>query len=128
MTDEEIQSLPQRPANRAYTEYMVQACRQGEGAPECMMAVLPCMLSYGWIFQQLLERSPAVRKTRYWPFVQDYTDGHYESLCREWTTFADKVCSDSSEEQKNHYMQIFRECSLLELRFWKMSKHPREDI
>lgn len=128
LTDQGIQSLPQRPANRAYTEYMVQACRQGEGAAECMMAVLPCMLSYGWIFQRLLERFPDVRKTRYWPFVQDYAGGYYDSMCREWTAFADKVCADGSGEQKKHYMEIFRTCSLHELCFWQMSERPREDL
>lgn len=128
LTDQGIQALPQRPANRAYTEYMVQACKEGNGAAECMMAVLPCMLSYGWIFQNLLERFPSVRETIYWPFVQDYAGGRYDALCLEWSTFANKVCAGCTEVQKERYLQIFRTCSLHELRFWQMSEHPRNDF
>ena len=128
MTDQEIQSLPQRSANRAYTEFMVQACREGSGAAECMMAVLPCMLSYGWIFEQLLAQFPSVRGTGYWPFVQDYADGRYDALCRQWIAFADRVCADATDAQKEIYMQIFRTASRHELRFWEMSAQPREDL
>ena len=51
LTDEGIQSLPLRPENRAYVDYMIDTARNSEGAAECMMACLPCMLSYSWIFQ-----------------------------------------------------------------------------
>ncbi len=40
---------------------MIEAAKNGEGAAECMMACLPCMLSYGWIFQKLLEEKPSCR-------------------------------------------------------------------
>ena len=51
LSDGDIQHLPLRPENQAYTDCMIQAARDGEGTPECMMACLPCMLSYAWIFQ-----------------------------------------------------------------------------
>lgn len=70
ITDEEIQPLPLRPENRAYVDSMLAAARDGEGAAECMMACLPCMLSYGWIFGELIRRSPGVENTPYWPFVR----------------------------------------------------------
>ena len=63
LTDDDIQSLPQRPANRAYTDYMIEATKNGEGEAECIAAVLPCMLSYFWIFRRLLKRSPGVLDT-----------------------------------------------------------------
>ena len=40
LTDDDIQSLPQRPANRAYTDYMIEATKNGEGEAECIAAVL----------------------------------------------------------------------------------------
>ena len=128
LTDSKIQRLPQRPANKAYTDFMIQAARNGSGTAECMMVSLPCMLSYGWIFQRLLERFPAVRKTPYWPLVQDYAGGPYDSVCREWSAFADHTCAGSSAEQRRYYKRLFREASLHELRFWQMSESPREDI
>ena len=65
MREADIQSLPLRPESRAYLDCMIDAARTGEGEAECLMACLPCMLSYGWLFQKLLQRSPAVKDTYY---------------------------------------------------------------
>ena len=82
LTDEGIQSLPLRPENRAYVDSMIEAAKNGEGAAECMMACLPCMLSYGWLFQKLLQRSPAVKDTYYGALVLDYAGPGYDAACR----------------------------------------------
>ena len=37
-----------------------------------------CMLSYGWIFQKLLEEKPSVQDTLYGALVVDYADKGYE--------------------------------------------------
>ena len=58
LREADIQSLPLRPESRAYLDCMIDAARTGEGEAECLMACLPCMLSYGWLFQKLLQRSP----------------------------------------------------------------------
>ena len=122
ITDEEIQPLPLRPENRAYVDSMLAAARDGEGAAECMMACLPCMLSYGWIFGELIRRSPGVENTPYWPFVRDY------AICRAWSEFTDQACQDLAPERAKKCREIFRACSLHELHFWEMSAHPREDL
>ena len=72
LSEADLQALPLRPENRAYVDCMINAAKNGEGEAECIMACLPCMLSYGWIFQKMLDRSPAVRDTLYGPLVQDY--------------------------------------------------------
>ena len=120
ITDEEIQPLPLRPENRAYVDSMLAAARDGEGAAECMMACLPCMLSYGWIFGELIRRSPGVENTPYWPFVRDYAGNRSE--------FTDQACQDLAPERAKKCREIFRACSLHELHFWEMSAHPREDL
>lgn len=126
LDDEIVQRLPQRPENKAYTDFMLEAARGG--VAECMMASLPCTLSYGWIFRKLLERSPSVRDTVYWPLVRDYADESYEAVCQRWTAFGDKACEGLSGRRLERCMEIFRECSRLELGFWKMSERPREDL
>lgn len=126
LTDDDIQTLPQRPQNKAYTDCMIQAAK--EGVAECMMASLPCTLSYGWIFRKLLERSPEVRNTIYWPLVQDYADDSYEVICKKWVDFADRVCENLPPQRLAHCMDIFRACSELELHFWEMSNEPRTDL
>ncbi|OUQ17347.1 TENA/THI-4 family protein [Lachnoclostridium sp. An138] len=128
LEDADIQRLPLRPQNRAYVEEMHRAAGNSRQAPECMMASLPCMLSYGWIFKEMLKRDPQVKDTVYGRFVSDYAGKDYERLCREWTDFAEKVCGGLSEERKRRCLSIFRACSEHEKHFWEMSAVPREDI
>lgn len=128
LTDEGIQSLPLRPENRAYVDCMINAAKNGEGEAECIMACLPCMLSYGWIFQKMLDRSPAVRDTLYGPLVQDYAGPGYADACRAWAAYAEKVCTGLSPERAARCRAIFHDCSVHELHFWEMSAKPRTDL
>ena len=128
LTDEGIQSLPLRPENRAYVDSMIEAAKNGEGAAECMMACLPCMLSYGWIFQKLLEEKPSVQDTLYGALVVDYADKGYEAACRDWAAFAEKVCEGLSDERLARCREIFHACSEHELNFWAMAASPRSDL
>ena len=107
---------------------MVKAARDGQGAPECMMACLPCMVSYQWIFQRLLQQYPNVRQTPFWPLVRDYTSDAYEQACQSWLAYTDRIRQDLDGERKAQCSEIFRECSLHELHFWEMSLQPRTDL
>ena len=128
LTDAQIQTLPLRPQNCAYADCMIEAAKNGEGEAECMMACLPCMLSYGWIFQKLLARAPQVKDTPYWPLVRDYADQHYEDACRAWAAYAEKACAGLTPERVARCKEIFRQCSEHELHFWEMSASPRDDV
>lgn len=128
LTDEGIQSLPLRPENRAYVDSMIEAAKNGEGAAECMMACLPCMLSYGWLFQKLLQRSPAVKDTYYGALVLDYAGPGYDAACRAWAERAEAACTGLSPERAARCRAIFRACSEHELHFWEMCATPRTDI
>ena len=128
LDDDAIQRLPLRPENRAYVDHMLSAVREGEGAAECMMACLPCMLSYGWIFERLLRDHPDVLKTPYGAFVGDYAGGRYDAICGSWKRFAEKACRGLSPERRQRCLAIFRKSSLYELDFWRMSGRPREDL
>ena len=128
LTDEGIQRLPLRPENRAYVDYMIESAKNGEGAAECMMACLPCMLSYGWIFQKLLAEKPAVQDTLYGALVVDYADKGYEDACRAWAAYAEKACAGLTPERVARCKEIFRQCSEHELHFWETSASPRDDV
>ena len=93
-----------------------------------MMACLPCMVSYQWIFQRLLQQYPNVRQTPFWPLVRDYTSDAYEQACQSWLAYTDRICQDLDTEHKAQCSEIFRECSLHELHFWEMSLQPRTDL
>lgn len=89
---------------------------------------LPCMLSYGWIFQKLLEEKPSVQDTLYGALVVDYADKGYEAACRDWAAFAEKVCEGLSDERLARCREIFHACSEHELNFWAMAASPRSDL
>lgn len=125
LTDAEVQRLPRRPENAAYTAYMLEAAREGEGMAECMMACLPCMLSYAWIFRKLLENYPAVQNTVCWPLVRDYTGETYAQKCRDWLAYAEKLCADLSPVRQSRCREIFSMCSRYEESFWKMAGRMR---
>jgi len=128
LLDEEIQPLPLRPENRAYVDYMLNAAKNADDAVDCMMACLPCMLSYGWIFGEMLKNVPTVQNTPYARFVNDYAGERYESICKAWEAFTEKVCAGVSPEREAHCLEIFRTCSEHEHHFWEMAARPRTDL
>ena len=128
LREADIQSLPLRPENRAYLDCMIDAARNGEGEAECLMACLPCMLSYGWIFGEMLKNVPSVQNTPYARFVNDYAGERYESICKAWEAFTEKVCASIPPEREAHCLEIFRTCSEHERHFWEMAARPRTDL
>lgn len=128
LREADIQSLPLRLESRAYLDCMIDAARTGEGEAECLMACLPCMLSYGWLFQKLLQRSPAVKDTYYGALVLDYAGPGYDAACRAWAERAEAACTGLSPERAARCRAIFRACSEHELHFWEMCATPRTDI
>lgn len=127
ITDEEIQLLPLRKENQAYVNTMLEAAQSGSGAV-CLMAALPCMLSYAWIFERMFREHESIAETLCGPLVREYASPEYAQLCRVWMEDAWRICEPLNAEQKQRCKEIFRACSEHELRFWRMSGSPREDI
>ena len=128
LSEADLQALPLRPENRAYVDCMINAAKNGEGEAECIMACLPCMLSYSWIFQKLLKEHPAVQDAPYGALVADYAGRDYEEACRDWAAFAEKTCEGLSPERLARCHEIFHACSVYELDFWAMAALPRSDL
>lgn len=117
-TDDEIEFIDLLPENRNYIDFLFEIAERGNGC-EILMAVLPCMLSYSYIFRKLADE-PESRKSKYWDFIQDYADDRYAESCREWCDFADKKCGSLSEADRKKLGGIFEKASYLELDFWNM--------
>ena len=128
LTDEQIQPLPFRPQNRAYVDFMLGEAERAPGAAECMMTCLPCLISYGWIFGEILKTAPAAQQSPYARFVNDYAGDRYDSICKVWEAFANKSCAELSPERQAACLKIFRTCSEHELHFWEMAARPRTDL
>lgn len=119
MTDDDIELIAPLPENQNYIDFMIGIAEQGDGCA-ILMAVLPCMLSYSYIFRKLAAE-PGSQASRYWDFIQDYADERYAESCKEWYAFADQKCAPLSHEQKSQLSGIFEKASYLEYDFWNMA-------
>ena len=79
MTDNDIELIAPLPENQNYIDFMFEIASHGKNE-EILMAVLPCMLSYSYIFRKLAA-VPTSRQSRYWDFIKEYADEHYAESC-----------------------------------------------
>jgi len=119
MTDDDIELIAPLPENQNYIDFLMKTAECGNEC-EMIMAVLPCMLSYSYIFRKLAAQ-PESKKSRYWDFIQDYADDLYAESCKEWCDFADNKCEKLTKSEQEKLSDIFEKASLLELDFWNMA-------
>ena len=79
ITDDDIELIAPLPENQNYIDFMFEIASHGKNE-EILMAVLPCMLSYSYIFRKLAS-VPISRESRYWDFIKDYADEQYAESC-----------------------------------------------
>ena len=123
LTDDDIEQIAPLPQNQNYIDFMLKAAETRDIC-EILMAVLPCMLSYSYIFRRIAS-SPEAKASRYYDFIRDYAADEYFESCKVWSDFADRKCEALSTEGQKKMGQIFEKASLLELDFWKMAYGER---
>ena len=123
ITQAEVEAVLPKRATKEYYEFMLKMGEEGDTA-EILMATLPCTLGYYWIFTNLVNRNPQIKDGKYWEFAKDYITDAYGSSCQLWKEYVNKICDGISIERKEHLKQIFKEGSLHELDFWRMSNTP----
>lgn len=106
--------------NRAYCSFMLEVAEQ-QGMTEILMAVLPCMFSYKWIFEKVAKGTPGVQKSKYWPFIEGYISESYADDCRTWAAFTEARLQNCTEEEMARLSDLFRRSSAYETGFWDMS-------
>ena len=121
ITEKEADKYPEHPSNKAYTDFMMECADKGN-IMEILFSALPCMFSYYWTFTELVKEYPECRKGYYAPLINDYTDISYAQICKEWSDFADKLCYNISDKQKNKLCEIYLKSSYYELDFWNMEE------
>lgn len=106
--------------NQIYIDSMLNWCSCGN-IVEGTMAILPCMLSYGYIFNECQKRYPNMLEGNpYRKIIGAYIGVEFEDWCKEWEEFGNKLMNrypTSFERCKT----IFRFSSLREKAFWEMS-------
>lgn len=127
LTDDDVDTMGKKPACAAYTDFLLRVARE-EDVPEIVMAVMPCMVGYRFVFEELLRRCPAVLEGPYAPLVRDYTAPEYAAACAEWTDFTNALCAPLPAERRAHLIDLFVQASAHELYFWQMAggKPPKD--
>ena len=127
LTDDDVDTMEKKPACAAYTDFLLRVARE-EDVPEIVMAVMPCMVGYRFVFEELLRRCPAVLEGPYAPLVRDYTAPEYAAACAEWTDFTTALCAHLPAERRAHLIDLFVQASAHELYFWQMAggKPPKD--
>lgn len=118
LTDDDVERIDPLPENARYIDFLFSVARR-DNEREILIAVLPCMLSYSYIFRKL-SAMPESRLSVYWDFIQSYEDAAYADSCREWLAFADRKCAGLDVAEQNRLAAVFTRASLLELDFWHM--------
>ncbi|MCM1118180.1 MAG: transcriptional regulator [bacterium] len=124
MTDDDVEWIAPLPETQNYIDFLSETAERGDRR-EILMALLPCMLSYSYIFQRLADE-PESRNSRYWDFIEDYADRRYALSCREWSDYAERICGNLPQEAKGRLACIFERASYLELDFWNMVYREKE--
>ena len=106
---------------------MLTAARKG-GTALCMIACLPCMISYSWLFREIVTENPESVSSEFGRLIKDYANEEYAQLCHEWAAFTDTLCDSLSDAEKAECREVFRKCSLHEYDFWLMSSVGRDDL
>lgn len=119
LTDEDAGKMKPLPENQRYIDFLTDIAGHRDTA-EILMSVLPCMLSYSYIFRKTAKRREAPA-SQYFDFIQDYAEDGYFRECRDLCDFAEEKCRGLPEAKQKKLGGIFRQASLLELEFWKMA-------
>ncbi len=106
--------------NQIYIDSMMNWCSSGSLVEGCM-SILPCMLSYGYIFNKCYKMNPNMLENNpYKEILEGYISPDMELWCKEWADFANSLMN-KYPCSKEKCRAIFRFSSDRELEFWKMS-------
>ena len=121
MTDADIDRTPMKRQCRDYCDFLKKWGQEGTQA-EIIMAMLPCMWGYRYVFEQLVAKHPeAMDHPDFGPVIADYVNAGYAWYCDYWYTVTNEKCKDFDRATLDHLKEIFREASAHELYFWQMA-------
>lgn len=82
-----------------------------------IIAILPCLLSYSYIFRQLATDSE-INHSKYNDLIINYAADEYAKSCQKWINFANNKITSYSIDKKSELATIFNQAAQLELNFW----------
>ncbi|MGL4849752.1 MAG: thiaminase II [Clostridium sp.] len=119
VSEKEAEKTKADDRNINYTNYMLNVALQGD-IKDIGIATLACSWSYGFIGEYLVKNAK-LENNYYKDWINLYGEESYNDFKKVWLSYVNKLCKDSSKEEKRRYIQIFRKCSIYELEFWNMA-------
>ena len=121
MTDADIDKTEMKRQCRDYCAFLKDWGEKGTQA-EIIMAMLPCMWGYRYVFEQLVAKHPeALEHPDFGPVIADYVNAGYAWYCDYWYGVTNEKCKAFDDATLAHLKNIFREASAHELWFWQMA-------
>jgi len=120
LDDETIDTIERKKQCQEYGDFLNKIAKNG-AEEDILMAMLPCMVGYRYVFETLKLQAPYLLEGYYAPLVQDYTTEEYGSMCAQWLEFTEEACSGLTDKRKQELKEIFKQASLHELYFWQMA-------
>ena len=121
VSEEELKNTQRELENLSYTSYMLRIAYD-EGEAEILAAILSCALSYEDIAKQILKNNPKASEDEFYGnWIKCYSGKDYCDLNKILVKALEEAVKNYSEEELDHICEIFRECSLYEMKFWDMA-------
>lgn len=120
LNEEDVEKKEAHQLCKKYLDHMNDCCKN-KSLEEGLMSMLPCILSYQYIFYKVYEKNPnMLDKNKYRHILEPYVDPNYKLEAQRWIDFSNKIlCNSKIDEDK--LIEAFRISSICELDFWKMS-------
>ncbi|MEM7318650.1 MAG: thiaminase II [Pseudomonadota bacterium] len=123
---DELNATSERPANIAYTRYVLEAGYSGD-LVDLLACLTPCVMGYGEIGLRLLD-SHSNETYRHW--IETYGGRDYQDLCHTVGTLLDqaltrRIGADFEQSPRwNSLCHRFETATRLEVGFWQMGLTP----
>jgi len=118
LNDNDIDKMQKSKECKEYTGFLLNIGKN-ENIPSILAAVLPCMISYNYVFSKIYKQTPNILSGYYAPLVNDYINDKYRQAIRLWTHFTNRVLQNLSYEKLLKLKDIFHQASIYELMFWE---------
>ena len=108
--------------NQQYIKHMLKYCKNST-LLEGYLSLLPCGLSYIYIFNTLIKKYPNMLKTKYGDIIGCYVGPELIKLGKMMEQFADQI--GSKKDKYDKLRKIFIESCKHEIKFWDMAYNKK---
>ena len=121
ITSEELNNTPVSLDNLSYTSYMLRVAYE-EGEVEILTAILSCAYSYEVIARNIVRGNPdSINHPFYGDWIKGYSSEAFHDENVILLNTLDRITEHYTEQQIEHLIEIFVNCSRYEMKFWDMA-------